>query len=50
MFASQAKLALGQYYQRNARFDEALAQYQQLKSIPGPFLPSPSDLATARIA
>jgi tetratricopeptide (TPR) repeat protein len=47
--ASQAKLALGQYYQRNARFDEALTQYQQLKSNPGSVPPVAVDLAMARI-
>lgn len=46
--AAQAKMALGQYYQRNARFDEAVAQFQQLKSNPGSVPPVAVDLALAR--
>ena len=46
--ASQARMALGQYYQRNARFDEAVAQYQQLKSNLGSVPAVAVDLALAR--
>ena len=46
--SSQAKMALGQYYQRNARFEEAVAQFQQLKSNPGSVPPVAADLALAR--
>ena len=46
--ASQAKMALGQYYQRNARYDEAITQFQQLKSNPGSVPPVAVDLALAR--
>ena len=46
--ASQARLALAHYLEKNARFDEALAVYEQLKAKPGPIPPSAIDFGIAR--
>ncbi len=46
--ASQAKLALAEYLQKNARFDEAVAAYEQMKAKPGSVPPTVVEFGLAR--
>jgi tetratricopeptide (TPR) repeat protein len=45
---AQARLALAERYEATGRFNEALAEYQKLKTQPGDISPSLVDFSTAR--
>jgi tetratricopeptide (TPR) repeat protein len=46
---AQARMALAQRYEASGRNDDAIAEYQKLKSRPGPIPPPLIDLSMARV-
>jgi tetratricopeptide (TPR) repeat protein len=46
---AQARMALAQRYEASGRNDDAIAEYQKLKSRPGPIPPALIDLSMARV-